>query len=699
MKHERTFMVLDYETFSELDIKKSGAFEYAVHPSTEILCVAFKIGTREQLKSATTFLWVPGVDGQPFTIFYQALLNPNIELVAHNAFFEKMITKHIFGKRLNYSNEYLQNIPNERWHCTAALARSVGLPGKLEMVGHALNMTAKKDTDGHRVMLKLCKPRKPTKNNTDTRWTPENNPEDFQKLYDYCVKDIGAEVELFLKLPPMHTKEREFWLLDQKINEHGFKVDRQLVKSTLKLIKAETENLDKLAAEMTDGALNSTRQNAALLNYLKEKCETVLPNLQAQTIEDVLTNPLTRATFGNPVDLDEHARELLEIRSAISRAATSKFKAFEIRTRYDGRARDNIIFYGAHTGRDAGTGLQPQNLFKSVFSHDDVLTGIELIKSGDRHTIEALYKKPLTLYASVIRSCIVAKDGYTLDVGDFSTVEVRVLFWLAEHAEGLKAFATGKDLYIEMAAEIYGDNAGELQLAHAAKTKDAGNKRQLGKQTVLGAGFGIGVNGKKFQATCKQYGIDISISLAQKAIRLYRKKHKPIPKFWETIETAAIRAVQNPGKAFKHGLLIWECNRDFLTVKLPIGRRLFYYKPRVTQKQTKFGPTPELSYMGIEAKSKKFLRLSTWGGKLTENVVQAVARDLLMESALRIENRGLSQVVLKVHDEIVGERKRLPEGENDLGGRKFIFDMETLPDWAEGLPVKVEGWSEPRYRK
>jgi DNA polymerase len=691
VKQERKFMVLDYETFSELDIKKSGAFEYAVHPSTEILCVAFKIGTREQLKSAPTHLWVPeshDCTDNAFQKFYQALLNHHIELVAHNAFFEKMITKHIFGKRLNYSKEYLQNIPNERWHCTAALARSVGLPGKLEMVGHALNLTAKKDTDGHRVMLKLSKPRKPTKNNDAVRWTPESAPDDFQKLYDYCVKDIGAEVELFLKLPPMHTKEREFWLLDQKINERGFKVDRGLVKSTLKLIKQETEYLDNNIVELTEGEVNSARQNQAMIDYLKDNYSVELPNMQAATITEFLEK-----------DIHENARVLLEIRAAISRAATSKFKAFENRTRYDGRARDNIIFYGAHTGRDAGTGLQPQNLFKSVFSHDDVLTGIELIKRGDRHTIEALYKKPLTLYASVIRSCIVAEDGYTLDVGDFSTVEVRVLFWLAEHAEGLKAFATGKDLYIEMAADIYGDNAGELQLAHAAKTKDAGNKRQLGKQTVLGAGFGIGVNGKKFQATCKQYGIDISISLAQKAIRLYRKKHKPIPKFWETIEEAAIRAVQNPGKAFKHGLLTWECNRDFLTVKLPIGRRLYYYKPRVTQKQTKFGPTPELSYMGIEAKSKKFLRLSTWGGKLTENVVQAVARDLLMESALRIENRGLSRVVLKVHDEIVGERKRLPAGENDLGGRKFIFDMETLPDWAEGLPVKVEGWSEPRYRK
>jgi DNA polymerase len=223
--------------------------------------------------------------------------------------------------------------------------------------------------------------------------------------------------------------------------------------------------------------------------------------------------------------------------------------------------------------------------------------------------------------------------------------------------------------------------------------------RQLGKQVVLGAGYGIGMNGEKFRDTCKKYGIEISLDLAQRAVRAYRDLHRPIPAFWENIEKAATLALENPGKGLRIGHLRWCYEKPYLTVRLPIGRKLHYYKPTLELKeagfgsQSLYGPKPTLFFWGTNSKTKKLEKISTWGGKLTENVVQAVSRDLLYEALQRLES-STSKPVLAVHDEIVCERK---QGVGDL--KSFLNTMSLAPEWAKGLPIKVEGWSEKRYRK
>jgi len=210
-----------------------------------------------------------------------------------------------------------------------------------------------------------------------------------------------------------------------------------------------------------------------------------------------------------------------------------------------------------------------------------------------------------------------------------------------------------------------------------------------------GGGFGIGLGGEKFQATCKQYGLDVPIELAKRAVRAYREAHPRVPVFWNNIERAAVQACQNPGKRYRIGYLIWEKKGDFLTVQLPIGRKLSYYKPGVEMVRTPWGNKAQLSYLGVLSPSKKFGRIKTWGGKLTENVVQAIARDLLYEALMRLEEQGKRSPVLPVHDGIVCER-----GEsNGHSLSDFINTMAEAPAWAKGLPVKVEGWSEKRYRK
>lgn len=683
------YMIFDFETFSECDIKKAGGFEYSRHPSTDLLCVAYRIGTRDNMREQKTQLITPSdykakaIDGE----FIRALRDPKIKLVAHNAYFERVITQGVLPRISNLvGSSELHTTDTSRWVCTAALARTAGLPGNLDGASEALNLQHKKDKKGHALMLKLSRPRQPTFENPSNR---NGTPEEFQRLYEYCIADVDAEVDLWLALPQLTPKEREFWRLDQDINLRGFGVDRQLVRGALSCIKRETLRFDEEVQWITEGEINSVRQRDASLKWLRERGAKI-KNLRAQTVSDCLAKLL-------PNDVPDEVVRMLQIRQSASKSSTAKYVAFKKRTMFDGRVRDSTLFYGAHTGRQSGTGLQPQNLFKSTIPVEDVPVAIEIVKNKDLTALQALFDNPMQVLASLLRSCIVAPTGSTLDVGDFATIEVRVLFWLAGHEKGLKALREGVDLYIDMASRIYNLTPEEIKKAYKEGEWAGIQKRQLGKQVVLGAGFGIGIGGQKFQASAKSYGIDISLSLSAKSIREYRKLHAPVVKFWEVIEAAAIRAVNNPGKGYKHGFLTWRMEGDWLTCTLPIGRKLYYYMPKMEWIKNKNGKFLTLTYMGHNSVTKKFERQTTWGGKLTENVVQAVSRDLLYEAMLRLNKRGHT-TVLAVHDEIVTER--FLQGELDLDeGLEMRTIMEAVPEWAEGLPIKVEGWSEPRYRK
>lgn len=681
----KKYMQFDYETFSKDNIEKSGAYEYSLHKSTEILCVCFRVSpTKAGLANAPTFKYIPGrFETNPhFSLFLSNLRNPDCHLIARNAIFEMLITKNVFGKKLMPSKPELQNIPISRWTCTAALSRSVGIPGSLEGSGLALGLTFQKDKKGHAHMLKVCRPRKPTKDNPATRL---NGREDIDRLVAYCVRDVEADVEAYLKLPELHPMERKFWEQNIRMNLRGFAVDRPLVTGAISLIGKEASRLDIKVRKLSGGKLNSGRQRDALLKYLRTH-GVKMPNLKAATVKETLAKG----------GVTGRAKELLEIRESISRSSTAKYAQFEMRSRFDGRARDNTIFYGAHTGREAGTGLQPQNLFKTILKQADVEAGLELIRNKDAHTIEALYEKPMDLYASALRSCIVAAKGKILEVGDFATIEVRVLFWLAGHQKGLDKLASGEDEYCNLASDICGIPSAKIRSGYKAGDKLMSFWRQLGKQAYLGSGFGIGVGGEKFKITCKQYGLDITLDLAKKAVRIYREKNPRIPAFWSNIEKAAVTAVQNPGKSYKVGYLIWRKEGAWLTCQLPIGRKLYYFKPEIRRMATLYGEKPTLTFIGV--KNGKMFREKTWGGKLTENVVQSVARDCLKESLLKLEDTKTTLPVLEVHDEVVCENT-----EGDLAAGKdlayFISTMSVVPTWAKGLPIKVEGWSERRYRK
>lgn len=690
------FLILDYETRSEADLKKTGAYEYANHPTTQTLCASWRVGTkaelREQIISKRKWqqenpnaspnenpfaakIWSPAFPNESDDIFglVKEFLDPETILVAHNAFFEQVITRFVLTRLIStaglsaLAHAALKSLPHERWACTASMAAALALPRNLEGACLALNLPIQKDMDGRRLILKYCKPRKPTKNNK-AKW--HSSASDLRRIMLYCQNDVDAETMLFLSIPALNPTERKVWLLDQKINFRGFEADRELVKTTLNLIDEETKNLNQETGTMTFGELVSTTQRGGVLSWLEAE-GVFLPDLRAKTVSDAIKTGL----------VDGDAKRMLEIRQAISKTSTAKYSAFEIRSRTDGRVRDNLLYHGASTGRWSGSGVQPQNFPRGSIA--DTTEAAEIVKSGDLSWVRCLYGNPMDVFSSCLRAVIKAPEGKELFCADYAAIEARVLFWVAEHKEGIRAYEENRPMYEEMAQVIY--NVKDVKNVTKAQ-------RQVGKQSVLGCGYGMGW--KKFLQTCKSFGIEVDEDTAQIAVSAYRSTHWPVQKLWSNLDKAAIAATQNPGKKFRINKTTWWVENKFLWCELPSGRKLAYYGPEVKHELTAWGDKkPTLYHYGVNPLTRKWESSGTYGGRLAENVVQAISRDLMADAMLRIESSGY-EIILSVHDELVAERK-IGEGKIE----EFEKLMAQVPEWAKGCPVRVEGWNGPRYKK
>lgn len=682
----QVYMVFDYETFSTADLGEVGGSEYARHPSTQIICAGFRIGTRATLRQAPTGLWIPEQNfrTEDFPRFLSALRDPSIILVAQNAFFEQVITSFVFApKHMPSKLRELQGIPLSRWLCTAATARCNGYSGKLEIMGEQLNLAQKKDGDGHRTMLKVSKPKRETKLNWHDR---NNNFADISRTAEYCVQDVATEVEAFLTLPEMPDAVRASWLRNMERNHLGVLVDRSLVSGALDMIEMDMGDLLEELATLTEGRVRTARQVVAYKKEL-ERYGVSLPNLQADTIRDF-----------DASNLEPIPKRLIDIRKIMGRSSVSKYAAFEARSRTDGRSRDNTMFWGGHLGRESGSGIQMQNLFKTTIKPARLNRGIELLREKDLWGVMGEFNGPerMELLASALRGCIIAPPGKHLFVGDFATVEVRVLFWLARHAEGLAALANGRPLYSEMACNIFGGSPEVVEAGSKAGDKKYYLQRQLGKQIVLGGGYGIGLNGEKFLATCHKYDMkEVDLPLAQRCVRAYRDTHRAIPQFWDDLEAVVARAMAKPGAVFQLGLLQFRRapNGGPLKIRLPSGRMLTFNAPHYRMRQGPWGESRSFHYSGLDPLSKKPAVLSSWGGKFAEWVTQATSFCLLDAGYERLRADGRYTPVLGVHDEIVAE------GEARAPLEPFEALMAQAPPWAIGLPLKVEAWAAPRYRK
>lgn len=658
------YLVIDYETRSKADLKKVGGWEYAQDPSTNILCIGWKFGKLHELKDAPAKVWSP-VFASPYGEFKRALLDPTVKVVAHNAFFERVITKFVLPKLVHDFQTFHVEVP--RWICTASLSRALAIPGNLEGAAQVAGLKHQKDAEGHKLMLKMSKPRKATKNNV-REW--HANVNDLKRLMEYCARDVDAEAELLVRLLQLNEMERKVWELDQKINWRGFRVDRELGAAAEVLIAEEIFNLDQETVEITGGELRSTTQREAVLEYMA-KLGVILPDLTAKTVADTLAGR----------SKNETRHRLLEIRQMVSKSSTAKYDAFMRRSASDGRIHDSMVYHGASTGRWAGAGVQPQNFPRGKIKITEHT--IQTIKERDLEMLRLLYGNPMDVLSSALRGMIVPTEGYELFCADYAAIEARVLFWLAGHAEGLAAFRDSRPIYEEMAAKIYSKSLLEV-------TKD---EREIGKRAILGCGYGMGH--KKFRQTGIDLGgVDVGEPLARAAVETYRSLHAPVPLFWRSMERMAIAATRARSKVFTVGRLEWVADTEYLWCVLPSGRRLAYKAPEIRYEPTPWGEqTPRLYHGGVNSLSKKWEIAGTYGGKLVENATQAVARDLMVEAMLRIEAAGFD-ILISVHDEILAEA---PFETKLL--KEFLALMGETPDWGEGCPVKVEGWLGNRYRK
>lgn len=671
---------VDFETRSKFDLKKGDAFSYAKHPSTEVMFLCWSYD--DSPKVYTWFFKNPMHNFDKVLELIEYLENGGI-LKAHNAEFEFAIWNYSLMRqllKLKKIKPYYLKIKQLR--CSAAEAAYLTLPRKLQHLAEALKTRIQKDMTGNQKMLKLSKPRKPTKNNPSI-W--HEDPDDFKIVGSYCIDDVRVEKLCSKKLIRLPEKELALYHLTVKMNERGMRIDKTLARKANEFRrKFEAEMVEELKS-ITNNRVYSVNQHA---KYKAEVLSTGydMPNLQAETVEEALQDKSCKGK----------ARRLLELRQMLAKSSLAKYDKMLASVCDDDRVRGTQLYYGATTGRWAGRGMQPHNFPKSF--DESIPQTLELLKVGDYELFKALQPNVYDSLSNCLRSMIIAKPGHTFIDVDWNAIEARVVLWLAGDEEGLQTYYKGIDAYKELAALVL-----EKTIEEVTKQE----RQYIGKPGVLGCGYGMGY--KKMAA--KE---NIEEKLAFKIVKTWRRLHKPVKTFWRDLENAAIAAVLKPGKVQKAGPHIhfkYSRQSKFLMCKLPSGRILYYIKPRVKNvvkkieyeeletladgsekfvKRSKIMKQKELYH--IIYKGSRGFPASIHGAHICENVSQATARDIVAEAMLRTDNTEFEQT-LSLHDEIKCE---VPKEKANV--EKFLKIMDTPVEWAEGLPLKTEAWVGRRFR-
>lgn len=655
---------IDFETKSRLELKKVGAFKYSQDESTDVLSLAYDVGNGPQI-------WHPFLKEPPLDLLAHVWENGIIE--AHNAEFEYCIWNNVMAKKFSWPR-----LEANHFRCSAAKAAALAMPRKLEKLCSALDSPIKKDMTGHKHMLKMSKPRNPTKKNP-SEWV--DSIADFERLFDYNIDDIRAEASCSSVMPPLSLRSQKLWELTLKINERGINIDTELCEIALDFARRYAHELQDELCKITNGVVKTAKQNAKMADFLKIR-GVIMENLQAATVDEVLKAGST---------MDPVARRVLEIRQMLAKSSITKYKSMLSIAGRDQRVRGSILFWGASTGRYSGRGIQPQNFIKAPtgFNVENVYRTLALY---DYEFFKTVFPDVYLALSAGLRGMICAPKGKILRVADFNAIEARVIQWLAGDYENLKIYESTQDSYKEMASFIYG-------VPYSKVTKA---QRDVGKRAVLGCGFGMGW--RKFAQTCEQFGTPVEDKLAQRAVEAYREKYYLVKEYWYELEAACMQAVRRPLARvdFKNLQILFRGR--WLMIQLPSGRRISYYDPQIkTEKRElpKLNPTdpprytekPGLTYMAEDPKTKQWVRERSYGGKMAENVTQGVAADIMTESMTRVEGAGYC-VVLTVHDEVGSE--------DDLNFgtlKEFETLMSVVPKWAKGLPIKVETFEAQRYRK
>ena len=639
---------MDIESFSDVDLIKCGVYAYADSPAFEILLFAYSFDGGE-----TQIIDLAQGEKLPAEV-EDAIFDVSVTKTAYNANFERTCLSKYFGRY----------IPPESWHCSAVQAAMLALPRSLEDVGRVLGLDEQKMKEGKELIRYFCVPCKPTKaNGGRTRNLPCHAPEKWELFKTYCKRDVDVEKSIRRKLHnfPIPESEMELYRLDQRINDRGVLVDMGLVEQAIACERLHKEVVTKRAYELT--GLENPNSVAQLKGWLGDK------GMEAESLSK-------KAVADMIAETDGEVEELLRLRLLMAKTSVKKYEAMERSVCSDGRVHGLLQFYGANrTGRFAGRLVQIQNLPQNHLP--DLELARELVKQRRFEDIELLYDSTPNVLSELIRTAFIPKPGCRFVVADFSAIEARVLAWLSGEQWRLDVFTSHGKIYEASASSMF-----HVPMEEITKGSPL---RQKGKLAELGLGFG-GASG----ALISMGALDMGLTEDElpPLVAAWRKANPHITQFWWDVDAAAIKAVTEKQKT-KVGKIIFEYKSGILFITLPSGRKLSYVKPRMAV--NRFG-RDGLTYEGI-SENKKWSRIETYGPKLVENIVQGTARDLLAEAMLRVEEKGYP-IVMHCHDEIIAE---VPEDSGSVDEMCEI--MAVQPEWAEGLPLRADGYQCSFYQK
>ncbi|MDT8715461.1 DNA polymerase [Clostridium sp. 19966] len=650
---------IDIETFSSVDIKKSGLYKYVQSTDFQILLFAYSF------------------DGEPVQVIdlAQGELIPS-EIV--EALQDSSIIKHAYNASFEwYSLNKFYYSPLPQWQCTMLHGLYCGYTAGLGATGKALGLPEdkRKLTTGKALIKLFCTPCKPTaRNGRRTRNLPQHEPEKWNLFKEYNRQDVITEMEIesMLLAFPVPEQEQNLWVLDQLINANGVAIDQELIDGALKCNDIITEELMSEAIKLS--GLDNPKSVKQLSEYLTKETGEEITDLRKDTVKDLIKT----------TDNDE-AKRMLEIRQELSKTSVKKYTAMQEAVCSDGRVRGLLQFYGANrTGRWAGRIVQVQNLPRSYIESLDHAR--DCIKNKKIDAIRLIYGSVSDTLSQLIRTAFIPSEGHTFVDSDFSAIEARVIAWIAGEQWRLDVFNSHGKIYEASANQMFGV---PIELIKKGNPEYA--LRQKGKVAELALGYQGGSGALMAMGA-------LNMGLAEEElpeiVHRWRASNKRIVDLWYSIENAALEVMRIGQPQGVKGLIIahegnLQTKQDFLTIKLPSGRKLYYVKPFISQNEK---GKDALYYYGIN-KSNKWGILNTYGGKLVENIVQAIARDCLAENIIRLSSMGY-QVVFHVHDEVILD---VPKGIADLDKVCEIMGQPII--WAKGLPLKADGFIASYFKK
>ena len=680
----------DLETYSPEPIAKTGLYKYALHPDFRILLLAYAVDDDPvQIVDLASGEDIPKV-------VWNGLLNNTVTKVAHNAAFERVcLSVHMWGLGILAEGVFLSA---EDWYCTMVQASRCGLPMSLKEAGAALGLEQQKMTEGKALIRLFCtpKPRKAGGLFEDSdRNLPEDFPEEWATFKAYCVRDVEVERQIdgatrWLTIPDW---EKALYAVDQKINDRGVRVDVDLAREACRIGAVVTARLTEEAMRLT--GLDNPNSDSQLKDWLTERLGFDVDTLSKKDLPEI-----RKATE------DPAVHRVLQIRSQLGKSSNAKYETMLDCVCEDGHVRGLLQFYGARTGRWAGRLVQLQNLPQNHIP--DLGFARRCLKDGDIEMLELGYPSVPDVLSQLIRTAFIPDEGMVFAVCDFSAIEARVLAWLAGEDWVLDVFRDGGDIYCATASQMF----------HVPVEKHGRNAelRQKGKVAVLALGYGGGV-----AALDAMGGQKLGMTEQEEAdtVRMWRDANPMIAKFWHDVEDAALKVIQKFQKTARLGIrkkitadernaresaagagyvrnysvrdsyLEFSMHEGWLVCRLPSGRCITW--PSAETTVNRFGGQ-SVRYRGVNQKTNKWGWLETFGGKLVENITQAVARDCLAHVMLKLHDLGI-HTVFHVHDEVVCQVRK----KEDLARIEECFS--DGPEWAEGLPLKGAGYTGEYYYK